>query len=227
MSLINRTAGDGGLSPPYAIATHPELGEYAIHADGNGTWLFCDNETNTRRLFGSDSGPNYPKDAFHDFVVQGRQNAINPAQTGTKAGILYRATIPGGGSATFRLRLKHCSQSSGTQGKPFADFNSMFEARRNEADAFYAELQKDIADADVRLVQRQAFAGMIWNKQFYYFDVPEWLRGDPGQPAPPAERRAGRNREWSHLNNADIISMPDKWEYPRRRLKCKPASRCW
>src|SRR5437867_12135307 len=113
------------------------------------------------------------------------------------------------GAVTIRLRL-----ARGTVAKPFADFDKLFTQRRREADEFYAELQKDITDADARLVQRQAFAGMIWSKQFFYYDVPEWIHGDATQPPPPGERKWGRNREWSHLNNADIISMPDKWEYP-------------
>src|SRR5260221_7002821 len=98
--------------------------------------------------------------------------------------------------------------------QPFADFDKLFTQRRREADEFYAELQGDITDADARLVQRQAFAGMIWSKHFFYYDVPEWIHGDANQPPPPSEHKRGRNHEWSHLNNADIISMPDKWEYP-------------
>jgi hypothetical protein len=189
--------------------SHATLGGYRLHAEGDPKWLFCDNETNARRLFGSDSETQYAKDAFHDFVVSGNTNAINPAQTGTKAGACYQARVPAGGSTQFRLRLTAAASSA-----PFRDFDAVIEERRKEADAFYADIQADIGDADARLVQRQALAGMIWNKQFYYFDVPEWLKGDASQPRPPVERHFGRNREWAHLNNADIISMPDKWEYP-------------
>jgi Glycosyl hydrolase family 63 C-terminal domain len=228
------TRESGGRCPPYVDANHPTLGDYRLYAEGDPQWLFCDNETNARRLFGADSETHYAKDAFHDFVVSRSANATNPAQTGTKVGACYRATVPAGGSSQCRLRLKktdgcatavsavecasgreeHCSQSSGTSNALFRDFDAVMAERRKEADAFYADVQADIADADARLVQRQALAGMIWNKQFYYFDVPEWLKGDSSQPRPPVERHFGRNREWAHLNNADIISMPDKWEYP-------------
>src|SRR5256714_2844644 len=117
--------------------------------------------------------------------------------------------VPAGGSSQIQLRLTKTASTT-----PFADFRALFEARVREADEFYANLQHGIESADARSVQRQAFAGMIWSKQFFYFDIPEWLKGDPTQPSPPAARRHGRNREWTHLNNADIISMPDKWEYP-------------
>jgi hypothetical protein len=190
-------------------ASHATLGSYRLYAEGDPQWLFCDNETNSRRLFGSDSETQHAKDAFHDFVVSGDAQAINPVQTGTKAGACYRAAVPAGGSTQFRLRLTAAASNA-----PFRDFDAVLNERRKEADAFYSHLQADIGDADARLVQRQALAGMIWNKQFYYFDVPEWLKGDSSQPPPPVERHFGRNREWAHLNNADIISMPDKWEYP-------------
>ena len=192
-----------------------------------GLWpeiLFCDNETNAFRVFGQNQPVGHFKDAFHEFMVHGKSSAINFGQEGTKAGVLYRLAVPAGGSQQVRLRL---TCSSGRQSAPsnqsrltlaatdsFADFDSIFAQRIREADEFYAELQKDIADDDARRVQRQAFAGLIWGKQFYYYDVPEWLRGDPTQPPPPSERKHGRNSEWTHLNNADFISMPDKWEYP-------------
>ncbi|RJP34797.1 MAG: glucosidase [Phycisphaerales bacterium] len=212
----NTWSWDGKPAKPWlalkdgaVVASHPSLGEYRLYADGDPTWMFCDNETNTRRLFGLDAGRGFFKDAFHERVVSGDVKAVNPAQTGTKAGAWYRASVPAGGSTRFRLRL-----SAAAPRAPFHDFDATFERRRQEADEFYAALQADVADADARLVQRQALAGMIWNEQFYYFDVPQWLEGDPGQPPPPRERRYGRNREWLHLNNADVISMPDKWEYP-------------
>jgi hypothetical protein len=142
-------------------------------------------------------------------VVRGDALAVAADARGTKAAAWRRLSIPAGGSATLRLRL--CAPEVVA---PFADFDELVDARLREADEFYAGLQRDLADADARAIQRQAFAGMIWSKQFFHFDIPEWLRGDPGHPAPPAGRRFGRNREWTHLNNADIISMPDKWEYP-------------
>jgi len=200
LSLTNRGA---------ITARHPDLGDYQFYSDGKPEVLFCDNETNVRRLYGQNEAKGHFKDAFHEFVIHGDQSAVNSERTGTKAGVLHKLTIPAGGSATVRLRLSKSSTA-----KPFADFNSVFAQRVLEADEFYAELQKGITSADERAVQRQAFAGMIWSKQFFYYDVPEWIKGDPAQPPPPVGRKHGRNREWLHLNNADIISMPDKWEYP-------------
>jgi hypothetical protein len=193
-------------------AKHAELGNYTLHGDGEPQFLFCDNDTNIRRLFGQSRAAGHFKDAFHEFIVNGNRSAINPDREGTRVGALYPLTIPAGGSSAVRLRLA----KSGTPGSPrrFDDFDSLVARRVREADEFYAEVQRGITDADARLVQRQAFAGMIWNKQFYHYDVTEWLRGDPVQPPPPPERRRGRNADWKHLNNADVISLPDKWEYP-------------
>ena len=193
-------------------AKHAELGNYTLHCDGKPQFLFCDNDTNVRRLDGLNEATGHFKDAFHEFIIRGDRSAVNPNLEGTKAGVLYQLTIPAGGSQAIRLRLA----KSGRVGSPprFDDFDSLFAQRIREADEFYSELQKGIADADARLVQRQAFAGMIWNKQFYHYNVAEWLRGDPVQPPPPSERKHGRNTDWKHLNNAEIISMPDKWEYP-------------
>ncbi|MEW6301924.1 MAG: glucosidase [Verrucomicrobiota bacterium] len=198
-----RAIGDHAIA-----AEHPELGAYRLMCDGNPVRLFCDNDTNTRRLYGQDA-QGFFKDAFHEYVIHGNAGAVNPQRTGTKSAAHYQLTIAAQSSAQIRLRLAKHHPS-----KSFADFDALFAQRRREADEFYAALQKDIADADARLVQRQAFAGMIWSKQFFYYDVPEWLNGDPAQPPPPPGRKHGRNREWTHLNNADIISMPDKWEYP-------------
>ena len=203
-------------------------------------WLFTENETNPK-LFGA-AKEGFFKDAFHEYVVHGNQSAVNPAKMGTKTAADFVVTVPAQSSREIRLRLTKTERGlqaaspfgdggapslsenpfeqparSGVNAaprEPFADFDQIFRQRLDEADAFYRELQRDIPDADARLVQRQAFAGMIWSKQFFYYDVPEWLKGDKAQPPPPAERKHGRNSEWTHLNNADIISMPDKWEYP-------------
>jgi hypothetical protein len=143
-------------------------------------------------------------------VVAGDRSAVSDLQRGTKAAAHYRLNVPAGGTARLRFRL-----SAGIDpAAPFADFEATLERRRAEADAFYAEIQADIADPDARVVHRQALAGMIWTKQFYHLDVPLWLDGDPVPPPPPPERKRVRNGEWRHLNNADIVSMPDKWEYP-------------
>jgi hypothetical protein len=200
------------MSDGHLIAMHPLLGTCHVHARAStGTtpeWLFTDNEMNTPRLFGSNAAGHF-KDAFHEHVVGGVAGAVNPAQEGTKATPRFRLTIPAHGHETVELRLSQANLAT-----PFADIDALFAERIAEADAFYADLQHDIADEDARHVQRQAFAGMIWSKQFFCFNVAQWLEGDAGHPPPPAQRRRGRNREWQHLDNADIISMPDKWEYP-------------
>lgn len=190
-------------------ATHPELGTYTLRAEGESAKLFCDNETNSQRLFGVAGSTAHCKDAFHAFVVHGDTGAVNPNQSGTKAAAYYRLTVPSQESLVVQLRL-----SKDVRSKSKGDFNRIMLVRRREADSFYAELQNDIPSGDARLVQRQALAGMIWSKQFFYYDVPKWLSGDSNQPSPATSRRHGRNHEWTHLNNADIISMPDKWEYP-------------
>jgi hypothetical protein len=190
-------------------ADHPQLGTYFLTCDGPViATLFCDNETNAARLWGDHSRTGYFKDGFHDRVVHGRADAVNPAQTGTKAAMWYHFEVPARDSRQIRLRLaaRECAD--------FSDFDAIFAQRQREADEFYAAVQAGVEGADARAVQRQAFAGMIWSKQFFYYDVPQWLSGDPAQPAPPPQRLQGRNREWTHLNNADVISMPDKWEYP-------------
>jgi hypothetical protein len=208
------------------VIEHQTLGGYHCHFEGEPDLLFCDNDTNVRRLYGSEA-EGYFKDAFHEYLVGGDSLSVNPQQNGTKAAGHYRFIVAAQGSIEVRLRLTYrdvliprvqdaqergSSTCQGGDQPPFADFASVLQQRRDEADAFYAELQRDLPDVEARAIQRQALAGMIWNKQFYYIDIPQWLDGDPGQPPPPSGR--GRNSEWRHLNNADIISMPDKWEYP-------------
>ena len=190
-------------------AIHPQLGRYCLYVADGPELLFCDNDTNAARLFGTAAAPGFFKDAFHDYVVHGERSAVNPGRKGTKAAAHYVRRVPAGGSVEIRLRLMNTSAA-----RPFADFAQVLDARRREADEYYTVLQSDIADPDARLVQRQALAGMLWSKQFFFYDVPIWLDGDAAQPPPPLERRRGRNNDWRHLNNADIISMPDKWEYP-------------
>src|SRR5439155_3368831 len=189
-------------------ANHPRLGLYHAYCDKPQRLLFCDNETNPR-LWDQNGRVGYFKDAFHDYVVHGNHAAVNPQETGTKAAALHTLTVPAGGSSSCRLRLSNTPLPA-----PFDDFDAVMQQRRREADKFYAVLQADLEDADARNVQRQALAGMIWSKQFYHFDVPLWLKGDPATPAPPVQRRRGRNSTWMHLNNAEVLSMPDKWEYP-------------
>jgi hypothetical protein len=188
---------------------HPLLPPMRLHCEGSPEFLFCDNNTNIRRLWGMAAPEQYFKDGINDYIVNGDRDAVNPAQLGTKVAAYYRMTLPGGGDARMRLRLAPDRDAAS-----FDDFAEFLRRRRAEADEFYAALQHDIDDPDTRRVHRQATAGMLWSKQFYYFDVPEWLDGDPLQPAPPQSRQYGRNSAWRHLNNADVISVPDKWEYP-------------
>jgi len=197
------------------IAQHAELGDYRFDCDGPAEIIFCDNDTNARRHHGRPDAAGFFKDGINDCIVRGQRDAVNPARTGTKAAAHFILDVPAGGSVSVRARLRPAAcDSAGSSTAAFTDFDAIFTTRLAEADAFYGAIQHDLADADARLVQRQAFAGMIWSKQFFYYDIPEWIRGDAGQPPPPSERKRGRNREWLHLNNADIISMPDKWEYP-------------
>ena len=181
----------------------------AVAVSGHRGTLCCDNESNPRRLWNDESRGGFFKDGINDFVVNGDAGAVNPERCGTKSAFWYERVVPAGGSTELRLRLTAREDVA-----PFRKFDQVMAARIAEADAFYDELQQGMSGTDARAVQRQAFAGMIWSKQFFYYDIPEWLAGDPNHPAPPRNRKYGRNRDWAHLNNADIISMPDKWEYP-------------
>ena len=189
--------------------THAYYGYRVLRCHEAPPLLFTENETNARRLYALEESPPYPKDAINDYVVQGKKDAVNPQRIGSKAAAHYVRTVPPGETWTIRLRFSD-SQGGAVEGPSFDD---VFEERREEADAFYASVTPDLSEEE-RLVQRQAFAGMLWNKQFYHYDVNRWLKGDPQSPPPPAERLKGRNAEWGHLYNADVISMPDKWEYP-------------
>jgi hypothetical protein len=197
---------------------HPTLGQYRFAVDvapsgGAGPeLLFTENESNSERLFGAPNSSPYVKDAFHEYVVDGRADKVNPRRQGTKAAALYRLSVPAGGEVRLRLRLTAAAEAGPTW-TPFADFEAVLAARRAEGQAFYAARTGPLS-ADERRAVEQAYAGLLWSKQFYHYDVRAWLEGDPGQPAAPANRRAGRNMEWGHLYNRDILSMPDKWEYP-------------
>lgn len=182
-----------------------------LFCEGLPELLFTENETNQQRLYGGANASPYVKDGINDFIVHGRADAVNPSKLGTKAAAHYRLTLAPGESKTIKLRLTDNTSLP----KPFGkEFDKLFAERLNEADEFYAKLApSDISD-DAKNVQRQAFAGMLWSKQFYHYDLNRWLRGDQAQPEPPGERLDGRNSSWGHLYNADVISMPDKWEYP-------------
>jgi len=188
------------------VAEHAELGTRFLTGSGSPEALFCENETNEKRLFGAADPTPYPKDGINDHVVAGAAT-VNPAQAGTKAALRYRLEVAAGETATIELRLAE------EAGLP-AGFDATLRAREQEADAFYAELTPEGATPDETLVLRQALAGMLWCKQFFHYDVQRWLEGDPSGPAPPASRLQGRNHDWTHLNNMDVVSMPDTWEYP-------------
>jgi hypothetical protein len=202
------------------IVEHPYLGTLELLADdGPGgakpTALFCENETNVARLYGADPTTPYPKDGINDHVVSG-QPTVNPRQTGTKCAFWYQLTIEPGSSAEIRLRLRPASaKTEQASTEPFGPgFGQVLAKRRAEADEFYAALTPGTASPDEAMIMRQAFAGMLWSKQFYNFEVARWLDGDPAQPPPPPERAEQRNARWRNFNAFDIMSMPDKWEYP-------------
>jgi hypothetical protein len=191
------------------VAEHHSLGTRVLASSGTPELLFCDNETNTRRLWpDGGGGPAFPKDGINDHVVAGAAT-VSPDGSGTKASFHHVLTVAPGATAEIRLRL---AETRAAVDDP--DFAAVMEARRGEADAFYAALIPAAATPDEALVARQAFAGMLWAKQFYNYNVPRWLSGDPGQPVPPPSRLEGRNHGWRHLHNNDVISMPDPWEYP-------------
>jgi len=188
------------------VADHFELGQRWLVSDGTPELLFCDNETNSERLWGGKSRSQFPKDGINDHIVSD-QPTVNPAQQGTKAAFRHHLRVGPGQSVTVRFRL-----SAAAKGE--LGFDSIMAGREQEADEFYAELTPAGATADEARVLRQALSGMLWSKQFYHFNVERWLEGDPSGPAPPEARWHGRNSDWTHLDNRDVISMPDKWEYP-------------
>ncbi len=195
-------------------ANHHSYGRRRLHCEGSPELLFTENETNHRRLNGAENGSPYVKDGINDYIVHGVKEAVNPNHVGTKAAVHYALTIGPGETATIRLRFTDAGLSS-AKGDPFgADFERIFSERKSEADEFYATVIPQTLSEDARNVMRQSLAGLLWSKQFYHYVVEQWLKGDPTSPPPPPERWHGRNHEWTHLHNADVISMPDKWEYP-------------
>ena len=198
------------------LAQHPVLGHYELHAEVLGEegpdLLFTENETNVAKLFGAQNTQPFVKDAFHRAVIQGERSAVNPAEEGTKAAAHYVLTIPAGEERVMRLRL--LQGSAGATKAISTRFDRVIADRISEADEFYRERLPEAASEDERRVVRQGYAGLLWSKQFYHYITKEWLEGDPAQPSAPSSRRDGRNAEWPHVYNRDIISMPDKWEYP-------------
>jgi mannosylglycerate hydrolase MGH1-like protein len=200
------------LASAASVALDDDMyGRRYLYCRGTPELLFTENETNARRLFpkGVNATP-FVKDGINDCVVNGAREAVNPAETGTKCAARYATTIPAGDRLVVQLRLTDTPLADPFDG----GFDETFRERIEEADAFYAGVIPKRLSDDATNVMRQAFAGLLWSKQFYHYDVRQWLLGDPGQPAPPEERRNGRNHDWRQLNNADVISMPDKWEYP-------------
>jgi hypothetical protein len=191
----------------HTIGIHEEsLGDFKLWLEDAPPLMFTENESNMLRLWGFDNGRPYNKDSFHRYLVQGEHTAINPDETGTKCSAVYRIDLEPSGSKVLHFRLY-----SGDTPQP--DFHQVFLDRIEEAEDFYSFAPLSLSD-DARMVQRQAFAGLLWSKQFYHYVVEEWLKGDPAMPPPPGERLLGRNRSWIHVYNDDVLSMPDKWEYP-------------
>lgn len=210
--------GMRSAAPAVIEVEHESLGRRFLYFDGSPELLFTENETNNERLFGSPNRTPYVKDAFNEYVVHGNSAAVNPQMTGTKAAANYKLVVPAHSEIVLRMRLtdREVSRRTGRKASsaPFGDFDQIFADRISEADEFYASIAPADLSDDARSVQRQAFAGMLWSKQFYHYVVRNWVEGDPAMPDPPASRLKGRNSQWGHLYNADIISMPDKWEYP-------------
>jgi hypothetical protein len=215
-SLAAAEAPDATGGPGYrAVEVRTRrYGARWLYAEGAPELLFTENETNTSRLFGVPNAQPYVKDGIHEAVVAGRADAVNPALVGTKMAAHHQAVVPAGGSVTIRLRFSPRAPQSFAGDTPFAAADAVFALRQQEADEFYATVVPADVSEDAKRVMRQSLAGMLWSKQYYHYVVQQWLDGDAAQPVPPGERRQGRNARWKHLFNADVISMPDKWEYP-------------
>ena len=196
-------ASNGGID-----IAHPTLGSYRFEVDGHPELLFTENDTNTRALWGTGEA-RYSKDAFHRRIIQGQRDAVNPAQRGTKACAWHKFDLAPGQTQVIRMRLYESTEPT----RLIQDFDGLIAERICEADEFYTFCPGNLS-ADAKAVQRQAFAGLLWSRQFYHFVIEDWLKGDPGQPPPPAARWHGRDSNWVHLFNEDVISMPDTWEYP-------------
>jgi hypothetical protein len=190
---------------------HEAMGPYYLYGEKSGQVLFTENETNTERLFNKPNASPAVKDAFHDAVIFNDLSLVGTRRNGTKSAFMHRLTLEAEGAAVIKLRLRREKIGQDPFGK---EFDEVFRQRIIEADEFYSQFQPDSPENDVISVQRQAFAGLLWNKQYYNYELETWLNGDPGHPPPPEGRKKGRNADWKYLFNRDVISMPDKWEYP-------------
>ena len=199
-----RQQGDGTV-----MASHAQLGERILSCEGLPELLFTENESNAGRLWGQPNPSPYVKDAFHEYLISSRKDAVNPDKLGTKAAAHYRLNVPAGGSEVIRLRLSKQSAED-----PFVTFDQTLSVRLAEANEFYDRITPASLSEDERRVHRQALAGMLWSKQYYYFDLDKWLEERHAHPLTGSNPRVSRNAEWFHMLNSDIISMPDKWEYP-------------
>jgi len=203
-----------GLTEGGLAATSAEGGRFLLQFEGAPTPLFTENETNFQRLYDVPNASPYVKDAFHEYVISGNADAVNPANIGTKAALDYSLEVPAHGEVAVRLRMKKLAARVVGERNVAHVVEETIRLRKAEADEYYSEIIPATTEADSRNVMRQAFAGLLWGKQFYHYVVRDWLKGDPGAPVPPDSRKQGRNVAWQHLYNADVISMPDKWEYP-------------
>ena len=207
--VLKETNDSGGAK--VVEADHPTLEKRWLYCDGPSELLFTENETNFERLFGVPNASPYVKDGINDYIVDGNEAAVNPENVGTKMAAHYILTVPPVGSVTVKLRL---TDEAGMKDPFGTGFEEIFRKRIADADEFYNRISPESMPDDIRSIQRQAFAGMLWTKQFYYYVVHDWLMGDPAYPPPPEERMTGRNHKWIHVYNDDVLSMPDTWEYP-------------
>jgi hypothetical protein len=203
---------DGG-GPGRILISHPQLGQWALWVDADAECLFTENETNAARLFGGQNRTPYVKDGIGEYVVHGRASAVNPARTGTKAAARHRLVVPAGGSATVRWRLRPAGAAPPPGGELGADAGAVVARCRAEADEFYQAITPPGVDAEGAMIMRRALAGMLWSKQFYYFDLDRWLQEHEAHPLRDPKRADVRNRHWFHMQNGNLLSMPDCWEY--------------
>jgi hypothetical protein len=208
---LRKSSNDGHVA--VISASHPALGDYDLFCDSVDDLFFTENETNSERLWGIPNATPFVKDSINDRIVDGKIDTINSAEFGTKAAAHYKFNIPANETISIRLRLRRIDGVKKGD-DPFGDFDAVFRRRRAEADEYYNQLAPSSLTEEHRAIQRQAFAGLLWTKQFYHYIVEQWLDGDPGQPPAPEERLQGRNSGWRHLYNERVMSMPDKWEFP-------------